>query len=215
MAADAAKPKRGCAEHLPGGSETEPRRCPVRAGPGRKSGEQRGRGAQAVASALPHRAGEVDGGIALAADGGSGAARDVLAAKGAAPALRASARLAQAPDRSGRAAKSANLWNSLGYVRRWQVIGPFDNASQPGFDKTYPLEREVALQKTCAGKDDQALHWHGLPLVGWDGQCAVGASLDRPEKAIRTQKSLVRSHQALFPCFPVNSVSPLSKHLTA
>lgn len=136
----------------------------------------------------------MDGGIVLAADGGSGAARDVLAAKGAAPALRASARLAQTSDRSGRAAESANLWNSLGCVRRRQVIGPFDNVSQSGFDKTYLLERKVALQKTCAGKDDQALHWHGLSLVGWDGQCAVGASLDRPEKAVRTQKSLVRSH---------------------
>lgn len=108
-----------------------------------------------------------------------GAARDILAAKDAPPALRASARLAlaQSADRAGRMAEAARTWDVLGYVRRWQVIGPFDNASQSGFDKVYPPEREAALEKTYAGKDDQALRWHALALVGRDGRCAVGTSL--------------------------------------
>jgi len=108
-----------------------------------------------------------------------GAARDILAARDSPPALRASARLAlaQAADRAGRTAEAAKTWDSLGYVRRWQVIGPFDNASQSGFDKVYPPEREAVLGKTYSGKDDQALRWHALALVGRDGQCAVGTSL--------------------------------------
>ncbi len=112
-----------------------------------------------------------------------GAAADVLAAKNAPPFLRASARLALAQNasRRGLKAEAARQWAALGFVRRWQVIGPFDNASQSGFGKSYAPEQGIALGGAETGKDDQTLHWHPLGLVGPDGQCAVGQALGDKE----------------------------------
>ena len=125
----------------------------------------------------------------------AGAARDILAAKGVPPALRASATaaLAQAIDRSGQGAEADRLWGTLGYVRRWQVIGPFDNASQSGYDKAYAPEQEIALGKAYLGKNDLLLHWHGLPLIGRDGQCAVGASLGDSDEDVFYAVTAVQS----------------------
>jgi tetratricopeptide (TPR) repeat protein len=108
-----------------------------------------------------------------------GAARDVLAARGAPVPLRASARLALAEIayRAGRPAAAEPQWAALGYVREWRVIGPFDNVSLSGFDKEFPPEREIDFSKSYPGKDDQALAWHPLKTVFRDGQCEVAASL--------------------------------------
>ena len=107
------------------------------------------------------------------------AARDILAAKAVSPALQTSARLALAESagRSGRMAAAAPLWSAQGYMRRWEIIGPFENASQSGLGNVYPPEQELAFGKTVGGKDDQQLRWHRLSLLGLDGQCALGASL--------------------------------------
>jgi len=126
------------------------------------------------------------------------AARDILAAKGVLPALRASARLAlaQAMDRKGRAGEAGQQWAALGYVCRWEVIGPFDNSSQSGFDKVYPPEREVSLGTAYAGKNDLKLHWQPLTLVGRDGQCAVGGSLGDSDANIFYAVTAIQSPRA-------------------
>src|SRR5439155_13505559 len=80
-------------------------------------------------------------------------------------------------DRSGRPAEAARRWSAMGFVTKWQVIGPFDNVSLSGFDKPLPPERQIDLKKPYVGKDGQPLRWHPLPLVGRDGQCAVGECL--------------------------------------
>jgi tetratricopeptide (TPR) repeat protein/transglutaminase-like putative cysteine protease len=108
-----------------------------------------------------------------------GAARDILAAKTASTSLRASARLAlaEAAARAGHPAVAAPLWSTPGYLRRWQIIGPFENASQSGLDTVYAPELSLAFDQVLDGKDNQKLHWHPLLLLGTDGQCAVGDSL--------------------------------------
>jgi hypothetical protein len=108
-----------------------------------------------------------------------GAAGDLVASPGAAPELRASAQLAlaEADDRAGRSAEAARRWATMGFVTKWRVIGPFENVSLSGFDKPLPPEHELDLKKSYAGKDARPLRWHPLPLVGRDGQCAVGECL--------------------------------------
>jgi transglutaminase-like putative cysteine protease/tetratricopeptide (TPR) repeat protein len=108
-----------------------------------------------------------------------GAARDVLAAQSAEPSLRASARLALADlaYRAGKLAEAETHWAAMGYVRKWQVIGPFDNVSLSGFEKLFPPEREIDFKKSQTGKDDQTLPWRPLPFVSREGQCAVAESL--------------------------------------
>ena len=124
-----------------------------------------------------------------------GAAASVLAAKNTPPFLRASARLAlaQADSRLGRKAEAARQWGTLGFLRRWQVIGPFDNASQSGFGKSYAPEQGGVFGGAYPGKDDQTLHWHPLGLVGLDGQCAVGQALGDKEANVFYAVTAVQS----------------------
>jgi tetratricopeptide (TPR) repeat protein len=108
-----------------------------------------------------------------------GAAQDIMAAPRVAPNLRTSARrvLADAADRAGKQAEAEKRWAEIGYLRKWRVIGPFDNISRSGFEKAYPPERELDLAKSYPGRDNQALHWERLLLVSRNGYCAVSAAL--------------------------------------
>ena len=73
------------------------------------------------------------------------AARDILKSKRTSSAMRASARLALADtaDRAGAPALAEKQWAAPGYIRKWNVIGPFDNVSRSGFAKAFPPETEI------------------------------------------------------------------------
>jgi tetratricopeptide (TPR) repeat protein/transglutaminase-like putative cysteine protease len=107
------------------------------------------------------------------------AARDIVAARGVAPEMTASARLAlaDAADRAGRAADAEAQWSRMGFLRQWRVCGPFDNISRSGFDKRCAPESGIDFSKSLTGKDDRLLRWHGLGVVSRDGQCEVGQAL--------------------------------------
>jgi hypothetical protein len=45
-----------------------------------------------------------------------------------------------------------DLPRHFGFLVRWKVIGPFDNADEKGFDAVYPPEREIDLRAPCEGK---------------------------------------------------------------
>src|SRR5258708_8686004 len=65
----------------------------------------------------------------------------------------------------------------MGFIRQWSVIGPFDNVSRSGCEKSYAPEREIDFGKPYVGKDDQSLRWHRLGVVSRDGVCAVARAL--------------------------------------
>jgi len=46
----------------------------------------------------------------------------------------------------------ANLSDHFGFLRTWQLIGPFDNVGDVGYDRDYPPESKVNLQAELAGK---------------------------------------------------------------
>jgi tetratricopeptide (TPR) repeat protein len=105
-------------------------------------------------------------------------ARALLASK-ATPALKASARLAlaEAAFEAGKPAAAEKIWTSLGYIRAWNVIGPFDNVSSSGFHKAFPPEQAIDFKATYIGKDDQSVRWRRLALIDREGACEVGSSL--------------------------------------
>jgi tetratricopeptide (TPR) repeat protein len=114
------------------------------------------------------------------------AGRDVLAAKGSPPQLRALAQIAMARAAStqGRTADMEGIFAQLGAIRKWRVIGPFDNASRSGLDKPYPPETGMAFGAQCPGKDDLSLGWHTLGVVSHDGRCLVGAALGSQDASV-------------------------------
>lgn len=52
-----------------------------------------------------------------------------------------------------------DLVRHFGFLTRWHVIGPFDNAGGAGFAKTYPPEKGVDLKATYIGKDGKEARW--------------------------------------------------------
>lgn len=108
-----------------------------------------------------------------------GAAHTILAKSGTSASLQSSARLtlAEAVARHSPAGAGVSPADGLGYLRHWQIIGPFENASLSGFGNMYRPEQELAFASEVEGKDSQQIRWHRLSLVGLDGECAVGASL--------------------------------------
>ncbi|GIX05517.1 MAG: hypothetical protein KatS3mg114_1386 [Planctomycetaceae bacterium] len=48
--------------------------------------------------------------------------------------------------------ESVDLPRHFGFITRWQVIGPFENTMNVGFDTPYPPEHEWNLSATYAGK---------------------------------------------------------------
>jgi len=46
-----------------------------------------------------------------------------------------------------------DLPRHFGFLREWQIIGPFDNAGRQGFETVFPPEKEIQLAATYPGKD--------------------------------------------------------------
>src|SRR5262249_51357878 len=54
---------------------------------------------------------------------------------------------------------SVDLAAHFGFIRSWQVIGPFDNTGGKKLPVVYPPEKEIDLAATWKGKDDVACRW--------------------------------------------------------
>lgn len=122
-------------------------------------------------------------------------AHSVLAAPKAHPALRHSARevLADALARAGKFTEANAAWQSMGYLRTWRVIGPFDNVSTSGFDKAYPPETEINFSKKYTGLNNLVLPWRALPLVMHDGACQPEEFLGAGDPSVFYAVSAVKS----------------------
>lgn len=108
-----------------------------------------------------------------------GAAVDIGANKKSPTELRTVARraLADKADRAGKWATADTMRARLGYVRQWQVIGPFGHESGSGHDKDYAPERSLSASTRHAGRDDVSTEWRRLRVVSRQGKCRVGESL--------------------------------------
>jgi hypothetical protein len=52
-----------------------------------------------------------------------------------------------------------DLTKQFGFVTRWALVGPFDNAKGAGFRTAFPPERGVDLKAIYEGKDGRKLQW--------------------------------------------------------
>lgn len=70
----------------------------------------------------------------------------------------------------GNIKKAGKLHSTMGFVSQWNCIGPFDNISNAGFEKSYAPEHEIDLQKTYTGKDGNKTSWRKVEnnsSFGW------------------------------------------------
>ena len=141
------------------------------------------------------------------------AAQAILKASRTSPELRASARLtlADAADRAGSAAGAETQWAALGFIRQWNVIGPFDNVSRSGFEKAFPPEQGMPFKQEVTGKDNARLHWQRLFSVMRNGKCLVGDTLGDGEADVYYAVTAVQSstEQATTLCFDPNGAGKI------
>jgi len=60
----------------------------------------------------------------------------------------------------------------LGRLTRWQIIGPFENDQNSGYDVPYPPEKGVDLAASYPGKQAK-VSWRELPGAGIDGRICL------------------------------------------
>jgi hypothetical protein len=74
--------------------------------------------------------------------------------------------------------------NSLmGFIRSWQLIGPFDNVTKKGFATSYPPERVVDLTATHAGKEGD-IAWNPLTITTDYGKVDLNKVIDKHMGAV-------------------------------
>ena len=70
----------------------------------------------------------------------------------------------------------------FGFLTKWHVIGPFDNAERKGFETAFPPEKEIKLDATCEGKGKQ-VRWQPFETTDEYGKTDFN-------KALGTQKEV-------------------------
>ena len=101
------------------------------------------------------------------------------------PEIRALARfrLAGVERSRGNLQKAAAQLRRLGFLRGWQVLGPFDNEGKRGFDRAFPPEEGVDLAARHPGKA-RDIGWRPAPSEAEAmGFLALGAML-RPSREV-------------------------------
>lgn len=62
-------------------------------------------------------------------------------------------------DRLEKLGEKVDLTSHFGFITRWAIVGPFDNAKGVGFHAVYPPERGVDLKSEYVGKDGSKVRW--------------------------------------------------------
>lgn len=70
-----------------------------------------------------------------------------------------------------------------GFIMKWQVIAPFENADKKGFDVAYPPETEIKLDTTYDGKSGK-VGWKEITTKQDQGIVDLNTSLDKHKGAI-------------------------------
>jgi len=71
---------------------------------------------------------------------------------------------------SGDLQEAEKLFNKIGSINAWNVIGPFENISASGFGKVFGPEREYEFEKEYKGKNGMPANWfavHKIRLDQW------------------------------------------------
>lgn len=140
-------------------------------------------------------------------------AHEILKSPKSSADLRVAARLALADgaDRAGTPAVAEKQWASLGFVRQWSVIGPFENVSRSGFDKAFPPETGMTFKQEVNGRDGARLHWLRLASVMRNGRCLIGDVLGDGEEDVYYAATAVQSSaaQSVVLCFDPTGASKI------
>jgi len=70
--------------------------------------------------------------------------------------------LLQRYSNDGKISQAEAISEKLGTIKKWKMIGPFDNISNCGYENVYEPEQELDFTKTYTGKDGNTVRWVNL-----------------------------------------------------
>jgi hypothetical protein len=81
----------------------------------------------------------------------------------------------------------------FGFIRRWMLLGPFDNTGGSGFRQAFPPEKKVTLTQTHAGKGGAKLRWTEYTTADPYGVVDLNKALGAHKGAVAYAFAAVRS----------------------
>jgi hypothetical protein len=81
----------------------------------------------------------------------------------------------------------------FGFIRRWRLLGPFDNTCGSGFRQAFPPEKKAELTQTYAGKGGAKLRWTEYTTADPYGVVDLNKALGAHKGAVAYAFAAVRS----------------------
>jgi hypothetical protein len=86
-----------------------------------------------------------------------------------------------------------DLTAHLGFVQKWQLIGPFDHTGGKGFDAVYPPEKGVDLAARYKGKKDAEVGWKEYATSDTYGNVDLNKAIGKNMGAVAYAHAVVES----------------------
>jgi hypothetical protein len=100
-------------------------------------------------------------------------------------AARSPGQVAELAEILGGLGQTVDLPKHFGFLRQWQLVGPFDNTNMTGWDKAYPPESEVSLSAVYPGKLGR-VEWFDFSSEDDYGVVDLNDAFGRPRSADRS-----------------------------
>lgn len=91
---------------------------------------------------------------------------------------------------------ATKIAETLGFVRDWWVIGPFDNERGTGFKRAGEVEKKIDLDAEIQGKDQRECTWRKVPVRPRFGLVDLDTLLRPNDQALAYGAAFVKSEKA-------------------
>jgi hypothetical protein len=88
---------------------------------------------------------------------------------------------------------TVSVFDHLGFLRDWYVVGPFDAGGMKGFGTVYPPEGKVDLDAEYAGKGDRKIRWQRYRVA----EPAPAAAAEFRSALVNLDKALGTTYDAV------------------
>ena len=97
---------------------------------------------------------------------------------------RESSQVTRAADRLKANGAEASILEHMGFISRWQLMGPFDAPGRSGFDTAFPPEANVDLEAVYVGQNGLQLRWQEFATTDRLGQVNLVQAIAAVKEAV-------------------------------
>ena len=100
-------------------------------------------------------------------------------------------------DELRRLGQKVDLPRHFGFLMRWKVIGPFENANRLGFDRVFPPENEINSNADYLGKETARAKWRDFVTNDEYGMVDINRVFGPLKEAVAYAYAEFESHEAM------------------